>query len=99
MVFEYLIDHRPCGFHRVFASKQASVALHRVAQQPFVGRFFPRLLFQQIQLALLADKLLARALYASGESDFCVGREPEAKIVSLARGPPLRLRRAFAAVL
>jgi hypothetical protein len=32
MVFEYLIDHYPSGFHRVLASKQAPVAHHGVAQ-------------------------------------------------------------------
>ncbi len=51
MVLEHLVNHFPCGFYRVFASKQPSVALHRIAQQALVGRFFSRLLFQQIKLS------------------------------------------------
>ena len=52
MVLEHVIDHCPCGFHCILAGKQRSVAFHCVAQQPFVGRFFSRLLFR-------SDKALA----------------------------------------
>ncbi len=60
MVLEYSIDDSPRRFHCVLASEQPPVALHGVAEQPFIGGFLSRLLFKQLQLSLLADKLLAR---------------------------------------
>ena len=83
------IDHRPGGLDRVLAGEQRAVAGHRVAQQPLVGRFLAGLLIEQVELALVADELLARALDAGGEGDGRTGRQPEAQII----GPPGRRRR------
>ena len=84
MVLKDRINHRPGGLDRVLAGEERSVAGHRVAQQPLVGRFLSRLFIQQVELALVADEFLARALDASGEGDGRVGREPEAQIVGAA---------------
>ena len=59
MVLEDPIDHLPCGFNRVFASEERPVALHGVAQKPFVRRFLSRLFIGQIKLSLLSDEFLA----------------------------------------
>jgi hypothetical protein len=78
------IDHRPGGLDRVLTHEERAIAAHGVTQEPLVGRFLSRLFFRQVELALVADELLARALDARGEGDGGVGREPEPQIV----GPP-----------
>ena len=58
------IDRRPGGFNRILAGEERSVAGHGVAQQQLVGRFFVRLLFEQIELPLIAC-----LLYTSDAAD------------------------------
>src|SRR5580698_10213240 len=64
MLLEHAIYNNPCGFHRILTGKQRSIALHCVAEQPFVGCFLSSLLLREIKLALFADKLLAGKLDA-----------------------------------
>jgi len=82
------IDHRPGGLNRVLAGEECAIAGHGVTQQPLAGCFLPRLFFQQVELALVADELLAGALDARGQGDGGVGRKPEAQVI----GPPGRRR-------
>jgi hypothetical protein len=51
------IDRRPGGLNRILTGEERSVAGHRVAQEQFVGRFLARLLFDQVEFALVADEL------------------------------------------
>ena len=39
MVLENAIDHLPRRFDRVLACEERPIALHGIAQEPFVGRF------------------------------------------------------------
>jgi len=84
VLFEDRIDHRPGGLNRILAGKKRAIAGHGGTQQPLVGRFLSRLFIQQVELALVADELLASALDARGKGNSGVGRKPEAKII----GPP-----------
>jgi hypothetical protein len=59
-----------------------------ITQQTLIGHFSARLFFTQIELALVADKLLAGAFDARGEGNGRVGRDAEAQIVA----PPVDLR-------
>jgi hypothetical protein len=62
VLLEDWIDHRPSGLDCVLTSKERSIADHGVAQEPLVGRFLPRPLFEKVELALLAHELLASEL-------------------------------------
>src|SRR5579862_1483003 len=64
MVHEDGIDDRPCGLDCIFASEERFVARHGVAQQAFVRSFAARLLVGEVELALVADEILAGALHA-----------------------------------
>ena len=64
--------------------KERAVAGHGVAQEPLVGRFLARLLFDQVKFTLVADKLLPRAFDACGQGDGGAGGDPEAQIVASA---------------
>ena len=69
VVLQDRVDHRPGGLNRVLTGEERAVAGHGVAQKPLVGRFLSRLFINQVELALVADELLACALDASGEGD------------------------------
>ena len=69
VVLEDGIDHRPSGLNCILTGEERSVAGHGVAQESFIGRLFSRFLFDQVELALVADELLPCALDASGEGD------------------------------
>src|ERR1039458_5241609 len=69
MVLQNSIDHFPCSFNRVLAGEECPVALHCVAQEPFVRRFLSRLLIGQGKLPILSDEFLTCKLDARGESD------------------------------
>jgi hypothetical protein len=45
MGLEDPIDNRPCGFNRVLACEERPIAMHGIAQEPLVRRFFSRLSF------------------------------------------------------
>jgi hypothetical protein len=55
------IDPRPGVFNRILAGEERSVAGYGVAQQQLVRRFLVRVLFEQIELPLIADELIFRA--------------------------------------
>ena len=57
---QHRFDRRPGGLHRILGREQRAVAGHRVAQQPLVGRLLVRLFIEQVQLALVAEEILAR---------------------------------------
>jgi hypothetical protein len=40
VVLEDWVDHHPGGLHRVLASKERSIADHRIAQKSLVRRLF-----------------------------------------------------------
>ena len=61
--------HGPRRFDGVFTGKQRVVTVHRVGQQALVGRLLAGLLFEQRELALVADEFLAGPLDAGGERD------------------------------
>ena len=69
MVFKDRVDYRPGGLNRVFTGEQRAIAGHRVGQKPLVGRLLSGLLFEQVELSLVADEVLASALDASRERD------------------------------
>ena len=81
MVRQNRIDHRPGRLDRVLAGEQRAVAGHGVAEQPFVGRPLVRLHVEQIQLALVADELLAGPLHPSGQRDGGTGGNPKSQII------------------
>src|SRR5437016_10654508 len=81
MGFENGIDRHPGRFDRVPSREERAVAVHGVAQQALVGRLGADQLLDQIQLALVADEVFARALDARGQGDRGVGREAEAQII------------------
>src|SRR5450432_544185 len=78
------VNYRPCGFHRVLASEECSIAGQGVAQEPLVGRFLSRPFLEQVELSLLPDELLPREFDASCDGDGRVGRDPEAQVVGRA---------------
>jgi hypothetical protein len=80
------VNYRPCGFHRVLASKECSIARQGVAQEPLVGRFLSRPFLGQVELSLLPDELLPGEFDASCDGDGRVGRDPEAQIVGRTGG-------------
>src|ERR1022692_4540013 len=82
------VDHRPSSLHSVLAGEECSIADHGVAQKPLVRCLFSGPFINQVELSLLASKLLARALDASGERDAATGGQPKAKIIA----PPGRVR-------
>jgi hypothetical protein len=45
MVLEHSIHRCPRSFHGILARKESAIALHGVAQEPFVGRLFSGLFF------------------------------------------------------
>jgi hypothetical protein len=75
------VDHCPGGFNRILTGEERAIASHGISQKPLVRRFLSRLLFNQVELSLVADELLPSALDARGEGDGRVGREPEAQII------------------
>src|SRR5579864_6425627 len=50
------IDHRPGGLDRIFTCEERSVAVHGVAQKPFVGHFLCKWFFGQVELLLVPDE-------------------------------------------
>ena len=62
-------DHRPGGLNRVLTGEKRAVAGHGVAQEPLVRRFLSRPFIDQLELALVTDELLSRALDARSEGD------------------------------
>src|SRR5476649_1650886 len=69
MLVEHRIDGGPRRLDRVLAREQRAVAVHRVAEQAFIWRLLIRMLLDQQQLALIADKLLAVAFHARRQRD------------------------------
>jgi hypothetical protein len=79
MVFgEDVIDYSPGCIHRVFACKEAPIPNHGVVKEPLVRRFTPEVLFDQAELALIADKFLARKLDPGRNGNGGNGRQSEA---------------------
>ena len=78
------VNYRPCGFHRVLASEECSIAAQGVAQEPLVGRFLSRPFLEQVEFSLLPDELLPGEFDASCDGDGRVGRDPEAQVVGRA---------------
>jgi hypothetical protein len=75
------LDHRPRGLNCFLTSEERPVADHGVAQQPLVGRFLSRLLFDQVEFSLVADEFLPCVLDASRQGDGGTWGEAESQIV------------------
>jgi hypothetical protein len=67
VVLKDWVDHRPGGLNRVLTGEKRAVAGHGVTQKPLVRPFLSRPLITQVELTLVADELLSRALDASSE--------------------------------
>ena len=78
------LNHRPSGLNCFLTSEECAVAGHGIAQQPLIGRFFTRLLFDQIEFSLVAEELLSCTLDASGQRDGGTGGKPESQVIRTA---------------
>lgn len=67
VIYEHGIDHSPSRFDRVLAREEGAITRHGVTEQALVGRALAELVLAQIELTLVADKVLARTLDACRE--------------------------------
>ncbi len=91
------VDHRPSSLHSVLAGEECSIADHGVAQKSLVRRLFSGPFINQVELSLLASKLLARALDTSGERDAATWGTAESEDNCPSRPRALSRRTAAAA--
>jgi hypothetical protein len=73
MVFEHLVDYRPCGFHCILPREERAITDHGVAQQSLVGSLRTYLFFAEEELALLPDELFAGRFDAGSQRERGVG--------------------------